>query len=116
MEEPLYNITESEAAFLNDYFWRERNYKKMSTKRKISRARSYDMNSITPCFNGNGNMYRKAIRKVSLQMYAELPVEQKHSVHNILEHVEQSHDKKVCSYGQNKTRNFVLTGFKPIKV
>jgi len=60
-------------------------------------------------------MYRKAIRKVSLQMYAELPVEQMHSVHDILEH-DHIKDVKESLYEQNKTRNFVLTGFKGIKV
>jgi len=48
-------------------------------------------------------------------MYAELPVEQMHSVHDILEH-DHIKDVKESLYEQNKTRNFVLTGFKGIKV
>ena len=101
-------------------------------KQSLMRTHSYDpfCDSTSKIINKEtNNFYRKAIRRVSLQMYAELPVESRQSVENILEHVEHeriqhtksdiqhySPTKSNCQQQEKKTRNFVLTGFKPIPV
>ena len=90
----------------------------MPFQRRLSRAQSYDtfnfhQNNLN---NKTNNLYRKAIRKVSLQMYTELPLETRQSVQNIIEQVERENRETFFLEEETRTRNFVLTGFKAIKV
>eukprot|EP00111_Clytia_hemisphaerica_P022781 TCONS_00067060-protein len=98
-------------------------------KKSLTRSHSYDpfcASKSKMVTKETNNFYRKAIRRVSLQMYAELPVESRQSVESILEHVENDHIQQThstksrtsCQQQEqsDKTRNFVLTGFKPIPV
>ena len=98
-------------------------------KKNLIRSHSYDpfcTSKSKMVTKETNNFYRKAIRRVSLQMYAELPVESRQSVESILEHVEHERIqqtpsttlKATCQQQEQneKTRNFVLTGFKPIPV
>lgn len=75
-------------------------------KAMVCRSRSYDIDDVQL-----NRVYKKALRKVSSQMYIEKPFFD----YDYLEEQQRMYNELKPLF-EERTRNFVLTGFKAVKV